>query len=155
MPTECSPELFEFARVEGRAVVASFDGGRMTSDAGALLLGAANRVIGLTRKLAACFTDLRNPAFIEHEVETLVMQRIVGGIQIERDLLGGGLVRLQEDVDEQLLDGGCIRRQPGIARRLGAAQFQPVECALARQRGTIAAAGGKLPGQRCQHRVMA
>ena len=78
MPTECNPSLFEFARVEGRAVVASFDGGRMTSDAGALLLGAADRVIGLTRRLAGCFTDARNPAFIEHQVETLVMQRVVG-----------------------------------------------------------------------------
>ena len=78
MLTECNPSLFEFARVEGRAVVASFDGGRMTSDAGAVLLGAADRVIGLTRRLAGCFTDVRNPAFIEHEVETLVMQRVVG-----------------------------------------------------------------------------
>jgi hypothetical protein len=58
--------LFEFARVEGRAVVASFDGGRITSDAGAVLLGAADRVIGLTRRLAGCFTDARTPAFIEH-----------------------------------------------------------------------------------------
>ena len=39
MQTECSPSLFEFARVQSRAVVASFDGGRITSDAGALLLG--------------------------------------------------------------------------------------------------------------------
>ena len=78
MPTECSPTLFEFARVEGRAVVASFDGGRITSDAGALLLGATDRVIGLTHRLAACFTDARNPAYVEHEVGTLVMQRIVG-----------------------------------------------------------------------------
>jgi hypothetical protein len=60
MPTECNPERFEFARVEGRSVVASFDGGRLTSDAGALLLGAADRVIGLTSKLAACFTDARH-----------------------------------------------------------------------------------------------
>ncbi len=37
-PSECNPELFDFARVEGRAVVATFDGGRITSDAGALLL---------------------------------------------------------------------------------------------------------------------
>jgi Transposase DDE domain group 1 len=78
MPTECNPSLFEFARVEGRAVVASFDGGRITSDAGALLLGAADRVIGLTRRLAACFTDHRDPALVEHAVETLVMQRVVG-----------------------------------------------------------------------------
>src|SRR5437764_305000 len=31
MPTECNPELFDFARAEGRAVVASFDGGAITS----------------------------------------------------------------------------------------------------------------------------
>jgi hypothetical protein len=78
VPTECSPARFEFARVESRAVVASFGGGRITSDAGALLLGAANRVIGLTRRMAACFTDARHPDLIEHEVETLVMQRVVG-----------------------------------------------------------------------------
>ncbi len=69
---------FDFARVEGRAVEASFDGGRLTSDAGALLLGASNRVIGLTRRLAACFSDARAPTLIEHSVETLVMQRGVG-----------------------------------------------------------------------------
>ena len=78
MPTECNPSLFEFARAEGRAVVASFDGGRITSDAGALLLGAADRVIGVSRRLAACFTDARSPDHIEHTVETLVMQRVVG-----------------------------------------------------------------------------
>ena len=49
MPTECSPTLFEFAPVEGRAVVAGFDGGAITSDAGALLLGATDRAIGLSR----------------------------------------------------------------------------------------------------------
>ena len=48
MPTECSAEPFEFARVEGRSVVAAFDGGKITSDAGALLLGAGNRAIGLS-----------------------------------------------------------------------------------------------------------
>src|SRR5215217_7697181 len=49
MPTQCTPARFDFPRVEGRAVVAAFDGGRITSDAGALLLGATDRVIGLTR----------------------------------------------------------------------------------------------------------
>jgi len=43
MPTECSAELFEFARVEGHSVVAAFDGGKITSDVGALPLG---QVIG-------------------------------------------------------------------------------------------------------------
>jgi Transposase DDE domain group 1 len=78
MPTQCNPDQFDFARADGRAVVASFDGGAITSDAGALLLGATDRVLGLTRRLAACFKDSRDPAYTEHAVETLVMQRIVG-----------------------------------------------------------------------------
>lgn len=76
MPTECSANLFGFAPVAGRSVIASFDGGAMTSDAGALLLGATNKVFGLIRCLAACFKDSRDPAYTEHSVETLVMQRI-------------------------------------------------------------------------------
>jgi Transposase DDE domain group 1 len=78
MPTECIPTLFDFAPVENRSVVAAFDGGRITTDAGALLLGAADRVIGLTRRFAACFKDSRNGDFVEHSVQTLVTQRIVG-----------------------------------------------------------------------------
>ena len=39
MPTECSAELFDFGTVEGRAVVAAFDGGLITSDAGRAAAG--------------------------------------------------------------------------------------------------------------------
>jgi hypothetical protein len=70
MPTECNPEQFEFARVEGRQVVAGFDGGMVTSDAGALLLGATDRAIGLVDRLAGCFRDARKAERIEHEVAT-------------------------------------------------------------------------------------
>jgi hypothetical protein len=78
MPTECSAMLFEFAPVEGRRVVASFDGGAITSDAGALLLGQTDRVIGLTDRFAACFRDARTAELVEHQVATLVMQRVIG-----------------------------------------------------------------------------
>ena len=47
MPTECSRDFFGFSPVEGREVVAAFDGGAITSDAGALLLGATDRAIGM------------------------------------------------------------------------------------------------------------
>ena len=50
MPTERSADLFGFAPVEGREVVAAFDGGAITSDAGALLLGVADRAIKLTER---------------------------------------------------------------------------------------------------------
>src|SRR5947199_7442901 len=78
MQTECSADLFGFAPVEGRAVVAGFDGGRMTSDAGALLLGATDRAIGLVERFAECFTDSRTAELIEHQVRTLVGQRVFG-----------------------------------------------------------------------------
>src|SRR6266700_3542484 len=78
MQTECSADLLGFAPVEGRAVVAAFDGGKMTSDAGALLLGATDRAIGLVDRFAACFHDERREDLIEHEVATLVGQRVFG-----------------------------------------------------------------------------
>jgi hypothetical protein len=78
VPTECSATLFEFAPVEGRHVVAAFDGGAITSDAGALLLGETDRVIQLTARFAACFTDARAPELVEHQVGAMVLQRVVG-----------------------------------------------------------------------------
>lgn len=76
MPTECNPDQFDFARVEGRRVVAGFDGGAVTSDAGALLLGATERAINLVGRLADCFLDARKPELVEHQVATLVGQRV-------------------------------------------------------------------------------
>jgi hypothetical protein len=78
VPTECNPTLFEFAPVDGRRVVAAFDGGAITSDAGALLLGETDRAIRLTERFAACFIDARVPELVEHEISTMVLQRVVG-----------------------------------------------------------------------------
>ena len=76
MQTECTTKLFEFEPVDRRAVVAGFDGGDITSNAGALLLGLVDRGLGLVRRFAACFRDRRNPSYVEHQVETIVGQRI-------------------------------------------------------------------------------
>src|SRR4249920_1216406 len=76
MPTECSAEAFDFGTVDGRAVEAAFDAGLVTSDAGALLLRTADRAIDLIDRFASCFHDQRRPEWIEHEVATLVGQRV-------------------------------------------------------------------------------
>jgi hypothetical protein len=78
MPTQCSRDLFGFAPVEGRRVDAAFDGGNATSDAGALLLGATDRVIGLVTRFAACFDDGRVQGQVEHSIESMVAQRVFG-----------------------------------------------------------------------------
>jgi Transposase DDE domain group 1 len=76
MPTECSAECFDFGVVEGRAVEAAFDGGLVTSNAGALLLKSTDLAIGLIERFAKCFHDERRAHLIEHEVATLVGQRV-------------------------------------------------------------------------------
>ena len=77
MQTQCSPDLFGFAPVEGRRVEAAFDAGLATSDAGALLLGATDKAIGLIGRFAACFEDVRRQDLIEHAVSMLVGHRAI------------------------------------------------------------------------------
>ena len=78
MQTECSADLFGFAPVDGRKVVAAFDVGTMTSEAGALLLGATDGQIRLIERFAGCFTDHRAADLVVHEVQSLVGQRVFG-----------------------------------------------------------------------------
>jgi len=121
MPTECNPDLFGFARVEGRAVVASFDGGAITSDAGALLLGATDRAIGLVDRFASCFRDARSPALVEHEVRTLVGQRVFG--------LALGY--------EDLVDHDELRHDPMMAVLAGKLAARRKDCAPVAGKSTL------------------
>ena len=86
MPTECSAKPMGFARVAGRAVVADFDGGAITSNAGGLLLGATDRAIGLIERFAVCFAE-RAVDRVVHEVTTLVGQRVFGIALGDQDLI--------------------------------------------------------------------
>ncbi|HTR13723.1 MAG TPA: IS1380 family transposase [Roseiarcus sp.] len=78
MQTECNAEPSLFGLVEGRPVIAEFDGGALTSDAGGLLLGAADRSLDLVRRLSECFRDARDQRFVEHSVATMIGQRVFG-----------------------------------------------------------------------------
>jgi hypothetical protein len=76
--TECKPERYEFHGLGNREVVGHFDGGDITSDAGGLLLREVEQRTGIMKRIAACFTDYRDPQLIEHTVEHLVSQRVIG-----------------------------------------------------------------------------
>jgi hypothetical protein len=77
MQTECIAGQLEFEGFDGRRVLAAFDGGAVTSDAGAVLLREADRAIGLIERVAACFTDHRDADQVIHALPTLIGQRIV------------------------------------------------------------------------------
>lgn len=78
MTTECIPTQLEFHALCQRKVVAQFDGGSITSDAGGLLLREVEKRTGIIDGFARCFEDWRDPDLIEHTVAELVAQRVYG-----------------------------------------------------------------------------
>jgi hypothetical protein len=76
--TDCNRQLALFSSLKSQKVVADFDGGRLTSDVGGLLLREADRQLGLIRRLADCIADPRNPLMTIHEQRTMLAQRIFG-----------------------------------------------------------------------------
>ena len=64
--TQCTPTLFDFQALGSREVVAAFNGGKVTSDAGGLLLREVEAKFQYIAKLAHCFTYYRDPDCIEH-----------------------------------------------------------------------------------------
>jgi hypothetical protein len=126
MQTECSANGIDFGRAGGRRVVADFDGGMVSSDAGALLLGDTDRAIRLLDRFAACFRDGRHPAYVLHDVRTLVAQRVFG--------LALGY--------EDLVDHDELRRDPVLGVMLGK---------LDRAAGVPALLAGKSTLKRLEH----
>ena len=74
--TECNSSDLRFHPLGRREVVAGFDGGRITSDAGAILLREVEQKTGIIRRFADCFVDHRDPELIEHSVYELLSQRV-------------------------------------------------------------------------------
>ena len=74
--TDCSRDPLTFSRLGARAVVADFRGGRLTTDAGALLLRQVERRLGLFDALDAAIPDPRRPELIEHDQKAMIAQRV-------------------------------------------------------------------------------
>jgi len=125
MMTECTQTSFAFHDLGRRKVVARFDGGKITSDAGGLLLRETERLTGIIRQFAAGFTDHRDPDLIEHPVEDLIAQRIYG--------LALGY--------EDLNDHDDLRHDPLLAVLVG--KRDPLGQQRARQRDRGKALAGK------------
>lgn len=121
MPTECSAQELEFSSVENRRVVAAFDGGRISSDAGALLLQRADQRLGVLDRLAQCFEDQRDADLIEHSVRTLLGQRIFG------------MALAYEDVN----DHEQLRSDPLLGAALGKLSAQRSDCEALAGKSTL------------------
>jgi hypothetical protein len=92
LPTDFQPLLFN--SLGSRQVVTDFSAGHLSSDGGMLLLRQVDEGLGISRSLAGCFSDLRNPLLIEHSVRELVAQRLLGLAAGYEDLNDHSLLRL-------------------------------------------------------------
>ena len=121
MLTDCNTSPLEFEGLGSRKVTASFDGGAITSNAGALLLRQTDRVIGLSRQAAACFRDARSQEDIEHTLETLVAQRV------------HGIALGYEDLN----DHDTLRRDPVLGLISGKLEARRSNCAVLAGKSTL------------------
>jgi len=76
MKTHCNQKTFGFQTQNSRKIVAHFNGGNITSDAGGLLLRQTEQITRIISQFATCFTDHRDPDLSEFTVEELIAQRI-------------------------------------------------------------------------------
>ena len=102
-------------------MVAAFDGGEVTSDAGALLLGATDRAIGLVTRFAACFADGHAQAQVEHSVAAMVAQRVFG--------IALGY--------EDIVDHDQLRHDPVLATLAGKLRSKRKDCAALAGKSTL------------------
>jgi hypothetical protein len=125
MPTECSRDSFDFGTVERRVVVGAFDGGAITSDAGALLLGQTDKAIGLVSRLADCFQDARSPVFTVHKLPALLSQRIFGIALGYEDIVDHD--QLRHDPVLGVLGGTLTRKRSNCAALAGKSTLNRLE----------------------------
>ena len=134
--TECTRQTLRFSRLKRQQIVADFDGGRLTSDGGALLLREVDRRSGLTRALVDCITDPRDPAKITHDLRTLLAQRIFGialgyedlndHLTLRRDTIFAVLADQRPDPEDPLASPSTLCRFENTVSRASLARMSEV-----------------------------
>ena len=74
---EPTPPLASLSPVAGKSILARFDGGQLSSDAGVLLLREVEHRLGIAERLAACIDDPRLPERVRHEVADILRFRML------------------------------------------------------------------------------
>jgi hypothetical protein len=94
--TECNPNQLNFGTLNGRKIIANFEGGRITSDAGIVLIAELDKKLEITAKFAKCFQDYRHKSYIDYSVHQLLAQRVYGIILGYEDVNNHDLLRYEE-----------------------------------------------------------
>src|SRR5258708_36814850 len=76
--TDCKEQPLLFQDLGSRQVAADFSGGTLSSDGGVLLLRQVDPSLGPTHRPAQCFSDARRQVFVDHSLNQLLGQRLLG-----------------------------------------------------------------------------
>ena len=120
MTTDTIPQTVLFPDLFDKPLVAKFDREQASSDGGAVLLKAAERVYGLVKAMGRCLADARAPGKIRHTLEDLIGQRVFAIACGHPD--GNDADRLADDPIHKLLlgrdpvAGAPLASQPTISR---------------------------------------
>jgi hypothetical protein len=109
--TECITDPIDFSNVSHKKIQADFNGGRLTSDAGTLLLREVDRHLGLIDQLNDSIPDPRNQALIVHQQRTLLAQRIFGIALGYEDLNDQQTLR-EDPLFQTITERGLSDKQP-------------------------------------------
>jgi hypothetical protein len=123
-PAGCvdSAAAFSFPAVRSKKVTAAFDGGRLTSDSGVLVLAQAERMMGICQRLAACIADPRDPGRVVHRLEDILRARIFAiacGYEDADDLDA-----LRDDPGFRLALGKLTQAGAGLASQLTMSRWE-------------------------------
>ncbi len=116
---EATPSLPGLSPVSGKALIARFDGGDMSSDGGLLALREIEARLGVAGRLAACLRDLRAPERIRHGVAEMLRFRLLMIAAAYED--GKDADSLRHDpvfklANGRLPDDGALCSQPTLSR---------------------------------------
>ena len=119
--TECSAKTYAFEQLDRRRVVADFSGGQITTDGGLILVAQVDKHYRISKRLAECFGDQREPKRVQHQLSDLIAQRLYGLVQGYADL---------NDHDQ-------LRHDPMFGIAVGKLESEHVRCAPLAGKSTL------------------
>ena len=117
--TECNTNQLRFSYFQKRNLTVDFGGGEITSDAGMLLIRQADDRLGLVKGFANCITDQRDLRYVDHDMETLLRQRVYQVVAGYEDCNDANILKSDPALKaacEKLLSDDDLASQPTLSR---------------------------------------
>jgi hypothetical protein len=117
--TKCTTEQLTFSFFRKRHLTVDFEGGEITSDAGVLLIRQADDSLQLTSDIAGCIEDCRDVRYADHDIQTLLRQRVYQIVAGYEDCNDANLLRRDPALKaacDRLLSDKDLASQPTLSR---------------------------------------